>query len=113
MRIWVDAQLAPSLAPWLTERFGVEAFAVRDLELREARDHKIYFQARAADAVVLTKDADFVELLQRHGPPPRILWLTSGNTSNARVRALVEASWPRIAELLERGESLVEIRNAR
>jgi hypothetical protein len=25
MRIWVDAQLSPHLAPWLTERFGVVA----------------------------------------------------------------------------------------
>lgn len=112
MKIGVDAQLAPSLAPWLAGRFGVEALAVRDLGLHDARDRKIYFHAREADALVLTKDADFVELLRRHGPPPRILWLTSGNTSNARVRALVEASWPRILQLLERGESLVEIRNA-
>ena len=31
MRIWVDAQLSPHLAPWLTERLGIEADSVRRL----------------------------------------------------------------------------------
>ena len=29
MIIWVDAQLAPALAPWLKDQFGVEAFSSR------------------------------------------------------------------------------------
>jgi predicted nuclease of predicted toxin-antitoxin system len=35
---WLDAQLPPQLAPWIVERFGVEASALRDIELlREGR----------------------------------------------------------------------------
>lgn len=36
MKIWVDAQLSPHLAPWLNERFGVEAYSVRRLGYRDA-----------------------------------------------------------------------------
>jgi len=33
MKIWVDAQLHPTLANWLSAAFGLEAAALRDLSL--------------------------------------------------------------------------------
>jgi hypothetical protein len=35
--------------------------------------------------------------------------VTCGNTSNARLRALIETAWPAILPMLERGEILVEL----
>jgi predicted nuclease of predicted toxin-antitoxin system len=67
MILWVDAQLPPQLARWLEETFLVDAFAVRDLGLRDAEDQEIFDAARQARAVVMTKDKDFVELVQRLG----------------------------------------------
>lgn len=87
----------------------MEAFPVRDLGLREAEDSAIFVAAGAAGAVVLTKDADFVGLLARNGPPPQILWLTCGNTSNAAFRRLLIAAWPRVVEWLGRHEPLIEL----
>lgn len=107
--VWIDGQVSPQMARWMTGTLGVEAVAVRDLGLRNAKDKEIFERARLAGAVILTKDADFVELVRRRGPPPNILWLTAGNTSNARVRALLEASWPRVCENLAKGEALIEL----
>ena len=87
MILWVDTQLSPALARWLSETFGIMAHAVRDLGLREAKDLIIFHAAREAGAVVMSKDSDFVMLLERFGPPPQVLWVTCGNTSNARMRA--------------------------
>src|SRR5436309_9124397 len=112
MIIWLDAQLPPSPAAWITATFGIEARAVRDLGLREAQDEPIFQAARAAGVVVMTKDSDFVELLRRLGPPPQVLWVTCGNTSNARLREILTKSLPAAMELLRRGESLVEISDA-
>ncbi len=42
MKVWVDAQLSPALADWLTAQFDVEASAVRDLGLRDAEDELIF-----------------------------------------------------------------------
>ena len=89
MILWLDAQLSPSVAAWITATFGIEAHAVRDLGLRDAKDPPIFAAARAAGAVVMTKDSDFVEMLQRLGPPPKVLWVTCGNTSNARLREIL------------------------
>ncbi len=109
MIIWLDAQLPPSAAAWITATFGIEARAVRDLGLRDAKDPPIFQAARAADAVVMTKDSDFVEMLQRLGPPPKVLWVTCGNTSNARLREILSRQLPAAVARLEAGESLVEI----
>lgn len=57
----------------------------------------------------MTKDSDFLRLLERYGPPPSVLWVTLGNTSNARMREVLERTFPRAAELLASGERLVEI----
>ncbi len=56
MTIWLDANLSPSVAPWVAATFGVACVAARDLGLRDALDSPIFAAARAASAVVMTKD---------------------------------------------------------
>jgi predicted nuclease of predicted toxin-antitoxin system len=65
MKIWIDAQLPPTLANWLTETFGLEASALRDLRLRDAQDMEIFEAARAENVVIMTKDRDFIDLVCR------------------------------------------------
>ncbi len=38
----------------------------------------------------MTKDADFVRWVEQQGPPPQIRWVTVGNTSNARMKEVLE-----------------------
>lgn len=109
MIIWIDAQLSPALAPWITATFGIESRPVRELGLHRAKDPPIFQAARDAEAVVMTKDSDFLVLLDRFGPPPQILWITCGNTSNARLKEVLKTSLPRAVDLLLQGERLVEI----
>lgn len=107
--IWVDAHISPAVAKWLSAELGFPASSVRDLGLRDARDKDIFAAARQANAVVITKDADFAELVERLGPPPSVIWLTCGNTSNAALRGLLKTTLPRAMDLIARGEKLVEI----
>lgn len=109
MIIWVDAQISPAIATWITNTFGVTAVALRDLGLRDAEDIDIFEAAKAQGAIIMTKDKDFVDLVDRLGPPPQIIWLTSGNTSNSRLRSVLSATWEEAADLLRSGEALVEI----
>jgi predicted nuclease of predicted toxin-antitoxin system len=62
---------------------------------------------------VITKDEDFVRLLERHGAPPRVLWVTCGNTSTARLQQVFARSFGAALDLLGKGEALVEISDAR
>jgi predicted nuclease of predicted toxin-antitoxin system len=109
MTLWIDAQLSPALAHWIETTYGVAAIAIRDLGLRGATDIEIFQAARAAEAVVMTKDSDFVELLDRLGPPPQVLWITCGNTSNARLRIILSTAFAVAQSLIDQGEPLVEI----
>ena len=57
----------------------------------------------------MTKDRDFVDLVEQYGSPPQVIWLTCGNTSNARLKEILTATLLDALELLRSGERLVEI----
>ena len=107
--IWVDAHLSPAIATWITNTFGVTAVGLREIGLRDAEDAEIFEASRAQGVIVMTKDSDFVDLVDRLGSPPQIIWLTCGNTSNARLREILSATLPEALEILKAGEPLVEI----
>ena len=67
MRIWLDAQMSPAIATWISSHYAVSAVAIRDLGLRDAKDKEIFEAARQEKAVVMTKDSDFVLLLDKLG----------------------------------------------
>jgi predicted nuclease of predicted toxin-antitoxin system len=68
MKLWLDAQLPPLLAGWIdAQQWGIQAFAVRDVGLRDASDAAIFRAAREAGVVVMTKDRDFIRLLDEQG----------------------------------------------
>jgi predicted nuclease of predicted toxin-antitoxin system len=107
--IWIDEQWSPDLAAWFARSAGITATPLRELGLARAPDRQIFDLARAENAVIVTKDRDFVDLLRRRGPPPRIVWGTCGNTSNAYLRGLFHTLWPEILQQLRRGEALIEV----
>lgn len=78
-----------------------------------APDHGIFAAARQIRAVVITKDEDFVRLLDAHGAPPQVVWVTVGNVRNARLRSVFEQHWPAIRAQLLAGEPLVELSETR
>ncbi|MBI5831149.1 MAG: DUF5615 family PIN-like protein [Armatimonadetes bacterium] len=109
MTLWLDAQLSPKLSPWIAGQFGVACVSVRDLGLRDESDRRIFLAARRADAVIVTKDSDFRDLLASLGPPPSVVWLTIGNTSSDRLRAVFAEALPTALAYVSGGEVLVEI----
>ena len=60
MKFVVDAQLPPALARLLREA-GCDAFAVREIGLREASDAEIWRCSVQQQAAIITKDEDFAE----------------------------------------------------
>lgn len=65
MKLWIDAQLSPALAPWLTATFQVEAVSLKFIGLRDSADREIFHAAREANAVLVSKDYDFVDLVEQ------------------------------------------------
>ena len=107
--IWVDAHISPAVAKWISAELGHPACSVRDLGQRNAKDKDIFAAARQASAIVMTKDSDFAEMVERLGPPPSVIWLTCGNTSNTALRGLLNTTLPKALELISKDDKLVEI----
>lgn len=109
MKLWLDNHLSPALGRWIAAEFQHECVGVRDLNLARASDALIFAKAGEAGAVLITKDRDFAELVDRRGAPPAILLLTCGNTSTAYLQVLLRDRLPAALTLIEEGEPLVEI----
>ena len=111
--IWIDAHLSPAIATWINNTFeDISAFALRDLGLRDAEDLEIFEAAKAQEVIFMTKDSDFIDLVERKDAPPKIIWLTCGNTSNARLKEILSATLQNALELLQRSEKIVEIKGS-
>lgn len=57
----------------------------------------------------MSKDDDFIQLIRQKGAPPKLIWITCGNTSNARMRDILSTALLKTKELMESGEDVVEI----
>ena len=109
MIFWLDANLSPKLAPWIEKEFGKKCVALRDLKLHFAKDQEIFKAARKQQAIIISKDSDFQDMVLEQGPPPQILWVTCGNTSTVRMKQIFTKSFLEAIALLKSGEALVEI----
>lgn len=110
MTIWIDAQLSPFIALWINNNFpGIDAKSVRSLSLKEASDKQIFDRAKQENVIVMSKDYDFFKLIELYGTPPKLIWITCGNTSNSRMCEILSKTLTKAIELLISGESIVEI----
>ena len=107
MRFLIDAQLPPALCQWLQTR-GHEATHVIDIGLGGASDTAIAGRAIADEAMIITKDDDFLilRLPDRFG----LLWLRCCNATTRAFTEWLDARWDRVEALLAAGESMIELR---
>ncbi len=111
MRFLIDAQLPPALARMLTDR-GHVAEHVNDIGLGDASDLALWRYAIEQDAVLVTKDQDFADMLMLSdtSPAPIVVWIRVGNTRRQVLLEWFEALIDRIAELVAAQDRLIELR---
>jgi predicted nuclease of predicted toxin-antitoxin system len=54
---------------------------VRELQLENSTDLDIWTYAKSNQYCIVTFDADFIDLSNLKGHPPKVIWLRLGNTS--------------------------------
>lgn len=107
--IWLDAQLSPFLSEWISAGFGVLCNHVREFGLKNSTDKEIFSEARKKNVIIITKDSDFQDLLLANGSPPKVIWLTCGNTSNLKLKSILKLKLSEALKMLEGESELVEI----
>lgn len=106
MRFLLDQNLPVRLCAHLRQ-LGHEALHVEGLGLGEATDAGVWAEAQRRDAVVVSKDSDFLALAAGEG---RLVRLRIGNRSNRDLFEIIARAWPEVVERLDGGERIVELR---
>jgi len=106
---WIDMNLPPSMASWLSKATGSSCTHFSQLGLETATDSNAFRAEKEAGVVVLTKDRDLADLVRIYGPPPQVVWIRLGNTTNHCLRKLLEPLLDDALAALTRGEQLIEI----
>jgi predicted nuclease of predicted toxin-antitoxin system len=109
--IWLDTQLSPIIAKWIAEHTGLIARSSYSLNLNGLTDSTIYNMARSKGNVILvSKDADFPELISRLGAPPKLIVIKKGNCDNRELWSFIKPHILRSIRLLVSSDvDIVEI----
>jgi predicted nuclease of predicted toxin-antitoxin system len=97
------------MARWLSSH-GHQATHVFDIGLQAAGDPVIWEHARKSNAVIISKDEDFVDRWLLSDAPVALIWIRKGNCSNRALMAWFEPFWSEALRRLEQGERLIELR---
>jgi predicted nuclease of predicted toxin-antitoxin system len=109
MKILLDANISWKLTKILKPIFG-ECTHVDLISLNvPAQDIDIWNYALNNGYIIITKDNDFVDLLEMMGFPPKIVLLKTGNNSSKALSELLIKIKPMIEDLENSNYGLLEI----
>ena len=113
IELWLDMQLSPHLATWITATFSIKATSTYTLLLNTEKDEVIFLKAKELRNVyILTKDKDFADLQARFSWPPKIILLRFGNSSNDKLKKILsEHLLFALEELINTSTEIVEIKS--
>ena len=84
MKLLLDQNLSRRLLPTLEKDYPGSS-QIQLLGMDDSTDDTIWKFAKSSGFVIVTKDADFVELSALRGIPPKVIWLNPGNVPNTVV----------------------------
>lgn len=109
MKLLLDENLSRRAVAFLLEAFP-ETTQVVLLGLENANDKEIWEYAKTNGFVIVTKDADFFEMSNLYGQPPKIIWLKMGNQSKAAtINALLTNKDTIELALIDEKKACVEV----
>jgi predicted nuclease of predicted toxin-antitoxin system len=109
MKILLDANISWKLIKKIETVFGECAHVdLIGLDV-PAKDVDIWNYALDNGYIIITKDNDFVDLLELNSFPPKVVLLKTGNNSNEAIMGLLENVKPMIEDLEKNNYGLLEI----
>lgn len=114
IEFWIDMNLPPVLASWITTEYHFNAFTFDQLNFKELPDFEVFKKASINSniIVVTTKDYDFVEMTSLPGSLPKVLYLNIGNVTNKQLREIFDTHFSEAIKILSKtNQQLVEITN--
>jgi predicted nuclease of predicted toxin-antitoxin system len=107
IRLLVDENLPATLAA----KLALPCMHATELG-EQCTDDSLWRFARQNGCIILTKDADFFERLALEGPPPKVVWVRTGNLRRSELDDLLAGQMPSILGLIAQSD-LVEVHHDR
>ena len=99
--IWLDTHISPAIAKWMGDYTGYSVKSSYTLSFHALEDKVIYLMAKErGNVILLSKDADFPELINRLGAPPKLINLQIGNCDNKKLWEFLKPNIRQAIELL-------------
>lgn len=95
MKLLLDQNISPRLVQRLADLYP-DTSHVALVEFGEAFDERVVQYARTHDYVIVTKDADFSDIVALRGFPPRVIWLHTGNCTTREIEMLLRDNYAEI-----------------
>ncbi|MDK3160215.1 DUF5615 family PIN-like protein [Kamptonema cortianum] len=61
-------------------------------------DTQIWNYARKNNLVIMTKAADFYDRMLILGPPPKVIWIRTGNMKRQQMESFISTQWELITQ---------------
>jgi predicted nuclease of predicted toxin-antitoxin system len=96
MNLLFDQNISFRILKWIDDIFP-GSISVHDLE--------IWKFVKLNNYAIVTSDADFIDISNLRGYPPKIIWLRLGNTSTKNIAERIRAEQNNIVTFLSNNES--------
>ncbi len=98
MKLLFDQNLSPRLVQHLSDLYPSSAH-VYSVGLDQASDRVLWDYALEHGFTLVTQDADFSEMSEILGSPPKVIWIRRGNCSTRQIEAILRQHHEAIASL--------------
>ncbi len=98
MKLLFDQNLSPRLVEQLSDLYPSSAH-VYPMGLDRASDTLLWNHARDHAFILVTQDADFSEMSEVLGFPPKVIWIRRGNCSSGEIESILRRSYEAIIRL--------------
>lgn len=109
MKLLLDENLSRRIVPFLQQSYP-ESSQVVLLGLQATTDYEIWEFAKSNGYVIVSRDADFLDLSLLKGAPPKLIHLRTLNLSRSGTLNMLLSNQQQIEQVLNlEGEAFVEI----
>ena len=109
MKLLFDANLSPKLVALLADLFPDLTHVFATGLAQFTPDVVIWEYARDNGFTIVTADADFIQLAEQRGPPPKVIRIEKCDFRTAEVENLIRRNAIRIVEFERSSQSLLTL----
>ena len=108
MKLLFDQNVSPRLVDRLATEFP-DSVHVSSIGLATVEDRAVWDFAREGEYVIVSKDADFIEMGLVRGFPPWVVWIGFGNCGTLDIECVLRQRREQIEELVSGGMGLIQL----